>query len=124
QRELRHVHDTSPASVTTRFSFISPAPHRDLHSFPTRRSSDLESLSLATTKRPPTWSKEPGKLPQSTWIIRSPCQTGTRYFFPILDRKSTRLNSSHRTISYAVFCLKKKKITEHNNTTTNHVSSP
>src|SRR5437867_11622412 len=28
-----------------------------------------------------------------------------------LDRKSTRLNSSHRTISYAVFCLKKKKTT-------------
>src|SRR5438094_1632251 len=26
----------------------------------------------------------------------------------VLDRKSTRLNSSHRTISYAVFCLKKK----------------
>src|SRR5260221_9575485 len=29
----------------------------------------------------------------------------------ILDRKSTRLNSSHTVISYAVFCLKKKKIT-------------
>src|SRR5437764_4854938 len=28
-----------------------------------------------------------------------------------LDRKSTRLNSSHRCISYAVFCLKKKKNT-------------
>src|SRR5437762_13490358 len=28
-----------------------------------------------------------------------------------LDRKSTRLNSSHRCISYAVFCLKKKKKT-------------
>src|SRR5207248_10174037 len=28
---------------------------------------------------------------------------------PFVDRKSTRLNSSHRTISYAVFCLKKKK---------------
>src|SRR5258708_23638632 len=27
------------------------------------------------------------------------------------DRKSTRLNSSHQIISYAVFCLKKKKIT-------------
>src|SRR5207248_9853371 len=27
----------------------------------------------------------------------------------VQDRKSTRLNSSHRTISYAVFCLKKKK---------------
>src|SRR3712207_8485207 len=28
----------------------------------------------------------------------------------IVDRKSTRLNSSHANISYAVFCLKKKKI--------------
>src|SRR5437879_8929140 len=28
---------------------------------------------------------------------------------PLQDRKSTRLNSSHRCISYAVFCLKKKK---------------
>src|ERR1039457_3118553 len=30
---------------------------------------------------------------------------------PIIDRKSTRLNSSHLVISYAVFCLKKKKET-------------
>src|SRR3712207_8276475 len=29
---------------------------------------------------------------------------------PSVDRKSTRLNSSHANISYAVFCLKKKKI--------------
>src|SRR2546427_7609055 len=29
---------------------------------------------------------------------------------PLGDRKSTRLNSSHSQISYAVFCLKKKKI--------------
>src|SRR3712207_7949907 len=29
----------------------------------------------------------------------------------VADRKSTRLNSSHANISYAVFCLKKKKIT-------------
>src|SRR5256885_12119107 len=32
---------------------------------------------------------------------------------PALDRKSTRLNSSHLVNSYAVFCLKKKKITIH-----------
>src|SRR2546430_9037688 len=31
----------------------------------------------------------------------------------ILDRKSTRLNSSHSQISYAVFCLKKKKNNKH-----------
>src|SRR3712207_8700654 len=32
-------------------------------------------------------------------------------FLGFRDRKSTRLNSSHANISYAVFCLKKKKIT-------------
>src|SRR2546426_4576521 len=32
-----------------------------------------------------------------------------RHRHPISDRKSTRLNSSHLVISYAVFCLKKKK---------------
>src|SRR3712207_7088407 len=37
------------------------------------------------------------------WTIGSGCSGG--------DRKSTRLNSSHANISYAVFCLKKKKIT-------------
>src|SRR5438552_4464942 len=31
----------------------------------------------------------------------------------VLDRKSTRLNSSHQIISYAVFCLKKKKKKQH-----------
>src|SRR2546430_5669649 len=38
------------------------------------------------------------------------------------DRKSTRLNSSHSQISYAVFCLKKKKITPRADTS--HVRSP
>src|SRR5256885_12395327 len=33
------------------------------------------------------------------------------------DRKSTRLNSSHLVISYAVFCLKKKRCTPHNTLT-------
>src|SRR3712207_7118453 len=36
--------------------------------------------------------------------------TTTRTVERALDRKSTRLNSSHANISYAVFCLKKKKI--------------
>src|SRR3712207_8629500 len=36
------------------------------------------------------------------------------------DRKSTRLNSSHANISYAVFCLKKKKLSPHSLTTTVH----
>src|SRR3712207_8071373 len=41
-----------------------------------------------------------------------PVRTGARLLWQHLeqDRKSTRLNSSHANISYAVFCLKKKKI--------------
>src|SRR3712207_8316421 len=43
------------------------------------------------------------------------CRTSSRSRWltppkPARDRKSTRLNSSHANISYAVFCLKKKKI--------------
>src|SRR5256885_12519776 len=34
---------------------------------------------------------------------------GPRHVYPHQDRKSTRLNSSHLVISYAVFCLKKKQ---------------
>src|SRR5438445_5134872 len=40
-----------------------------------------------------------------------PCSLNYPYIFPtgkLQDRKSTRLNSSHANISYAVFCLKKK----------------
>src|ERR1039457_7673126 len=37
------------------------------------------------------------------------CASGERNVAYWLDRKSTRLNSSHLVISYAVFCLKKKK---------------
>src|SRR3712207_7951931 len=36
------------------------------------------------------------------------------------DRKSTRLNSSHANISYAVFCLKKKKTNRKTHTDENH----
>src|SRR5262245_64817080 len=40
-------------------------------------------------------------------------QANTRHSFSVeLDRKSTRLNSSHLGISYAVFCLKKKTKTQ------------
>src|SRR5438094_2513577 len=39
---------------------------------------------------------------------RLPARVGGGEALRRLDRKSTRLNSSHRTISYAVFCLKKK----------------
>src|SRR5437870_11713828 len=89
---------TSPPILYSLFFFFySYAHHRDLHSFPTRRSSDL-GAPLA-----------PSGLVQRAvvWLRR-----WARHHHGILDardRKSTRLNSSHVAISYAVFCLKKKK---------------
>src|SRR5699024_11999538 len=46
-----------------------------------------------------------------TLLINIPnnCQTNISWRSGFPDRKSTRLNSSHVSISYAVFCLKKKK---------------
>src|SRR5262245_62731679 len=40
----------------------------------------------------------------------------------VLDRKSTRLNSSHLGISYAVFCLKKKKKTKRKESTQKYIN--
>src|SRR5258708_28781839 len=59
--------------------------------------------------------------PEFLWAALD-CPTGFAAGFPMagklvtgrLDRKSTRLNSSHQIISYAVFCLKKKKKNKRN----------
>src|SRR3712207_7639829 len=48
-----------------------------------------------------------GRFPGSVAQSRPPCVVA--WWWGREDRKSTRLNSSHANISYAVFCLKKKK---------------
>src|SRR5476649_2984488 len=48
-------------------------------------------------------------LPIYAWLRVAPVDRGWRQDRVRVDRKSTRLNSSHTVISYAVFCLKKKK---------------
>src|SRR3989442_7054214 len=50
-------------------------------------------------------------LTQDFFKISATASSYTQFTFT-LDRKSTRLNSSHVRISYAVFCLKKKNKTE------------
>src|SRR5207245_7368262 len=85
---------------------------QDLHSFPTRRSSDLPLSTFMSVVLPAPFS------PSSPWIspraaVKSTPARATvspnRLAMSDIDRKSTRLNSSHGSISYAVFCLKKKK---------------
>src|SRR2546426_6582126 len=52
----------------------------------------------------PSRSREQHRLPEGAGDRGAQQRTD-----PVEDRKSTRLNSSHLVISYAVFCLKKKK---------------
>src|SRR5438045_9775945 len=77
--------------------------HPDLHSFPTRRSSDLET---AVTNLPIPRT-DPFTCNQSAMVELDGAHV--RLLVCHSDRKSTRLNSSHLGISYAVFCLKKTK---------------
>src|SRR2546427_9652663 len=50
-------------------------------------------------------------------LVRGASKGALRFAtFTLTDRKSTRLNSSHSQISYAVFCLKKKKTNRQHNT--------
>src|SRR5256885_12578676 len=52
---------------------------------------------------------------EALWEIALQQGAAWQYFVGLEDRKSTRLNSSHLVISYAVFCLKKKmNTTPHN----------
>src|SRR5205807_9765251 len=95
------------------FSLHCSRAHRDLHSFPTRRSSDLGPGCFASAHpgrfaygRDPRTGRPSGHPPAGAGVCSFPeglCQREKA------DRKSTRLNSSHLVISYAVFCLKKKK---------------
>src|SRR5207253_11440182 len=81
--------------------------HRALHSFPTRRSSDLRHGDDLETRRGDWvdwWSDGVASSAYETGVNRT-----THELLLAADRKSTRLNSSHVAISYAVFCLKKKK---------------
>src|SRR5690349_22854447 len=98
---------TSTSRPADSLSLNSYRARRHLHSFPTRRSSDLllEGAELITGRRKRQRPKPTlDRFPPATerWL-------GSLPFAPTReDRKSTRLNSSHVESSYAVFCLKKK----------------
>src|SRR5690606_39984073 len=107
-----HCLSPPPGSLTT----ISLSPTHDrppptLHSPPTRRSSDLGPA------RPGAEHVAIGEAAagdESTEVVQAMAPGDEVGHVDVVgveaqDRKSTRLNSSHVKISYAVFCLKKKK---------------
>src|SRR5207244_12308197 len=107
---------SSAASFALLLVFLSfPGYSRYLPSFPTRRSSDLTRIVFSSDRDAGllhvfVMNADGSGVTQLTsgdfvdddpvWSTKSP---------EVRDRKSTRLNSSHQIISYAVFCLKKKK---------------
>src|SRR5690606_40307802 len=106
--------DFRPCLLCSRYRLPRPPP-----SFPTRRSSDLMASASSATVN--------GLLPARMTSVGRRMRRSDRQWpslrsyadsihcvspLPSKDRKSTRLNSSHVKISYAVFCLKKKKTTQ------------
>src|SRR5206468_10564775 len=104
---------SSPNSpICVSFFFHSTRHHRILHSFPTRRSSDLSRLSTSRLKGvlslSVAFTKEDSAETASETLLPDRPVSPHPNLVTEADRKSTRLNSSHDQISYAVFCLKKK----------------
>src|SRR5207247_11155276 len=108
-----------PVSLASRrhsLFFFSYLAHRELHSFPTRRSSDLLRLVEGVAARREAAGRPVDEVHVPEHVIhrlrganvRGPLADDQRHLRLAQDRKSTRLNSSHEWISYAVFCLKKK----------------
>src|SRR5207248_11084242 len=108
--------------LTITSSFHASCHTRLLSPFPTRRSSDLGLLAPRVE-----WDRKRHAAARRTVMATAagtatarhpkgppapaPGPSAGRFLTTLLDssdRKSTRLNSSHRTNSYAVFCLKKK----------------
>src|SRR5438552_12546199 len=98
--------------------------HLDVHSFPTRRSSDLIEIEQYGPERvehclegvgigkdleriQATNDRNACNAEGETSGLKDGISDGLIEIFADPDRKSTRLNSSHQIISYAVFCLKK-----------------
>src|SRR5688500_20083447 len=94
------------------FLHICYGNHKYLDSFPTRRSSDLASCGVAKSSvqlRVAVIGMIPPHTEHRARIPGPGTRAGSTRKTEWQDRKSTRLNSSHLVISYAVFCLKKKK---------------
>src|SRR5690606_41628014 len=109
-----HIYAAFPTFPLLCFLFYCSAHPRVLHSFPTRRSSDLPKARCLAGARSSLNDAITAFGRKRIHCGLDRCGGGVTALFDRLeqgfrDRKSTRLNSSHVKISYAVFCLKKKR---------------
>src|SRR5947208_8040570 len=95
--ELEHLESTLFPYTTLFRSHISRSARA-----PKRETSPSHASASPTDAPTESTSPSIGRAVDSPLIISPQARAGR-------DRKSTRLNSSHQIISYAVFCLKKKK---------------
>src|SRR5690625_6420639 len=102
---------TTPSHLHLHHMLQQNDAHPNLHSFPTRRSSDLDNMTIAKEEIfGPVVSAMPFEDLDEVIERANDSEYGLAAgLWTEKDRKSTRLNSSHVAISYAVFCLKKKR---------------
>src|SRR5438876_7350783 len=92
---------------------VNPNCYASLHSFCEGRLFQFEVVSISVAASDDTtapFDEKPERQTAHFWLCGRCADSMTLMLEPARgDRKSTRLNSSHPSISYAVFCLKKKK---------------
>src|SRR2546422_1234335 len=100
----------SPPRRLLSFFFFNDTPTTEIYTLPLHDALPICVRSRSRRTRPRGRSSSDANL-----LRRDASRAAAKRLLPVaarrtdLDRKSTRLNSSHGYISYAVFCLKKKK---------------
>src|SRR5207248_10777820 len=107
QHPLYFLLKTPRAPITTLFPYTTLFRSGEVNLDP--NGSDFRSIAGVTNTIPNPNEPQPKS---DEWSLTLERELMWNMAVRATDRKSTRLNSSHRTISYAVFCLKKKKSTK------------
>src|SRR5437763_291102 len=105
---VRHLLSHHPPPAPLFLPRSPPPPRSTLFPYTTLFRSSVRSSAPPSASRSPAIAARPPAVPHGS-CRRAPTASPIRPRRRSEDRKSTRLNSSHRCISYAVFCLKKKR---------------
>src|SRR3989454_4653786 len=122
RRSAEHARERASRGRRLRENYHACGWHGDAHllspisqgEVPERRRHLYAGLKRRNSRRRQSRAEQPGRRPSAPKKRRALRSCGL--WRRVRDRKSTRLNSSHLVISYAVFCLKKKKKKKTNKT--------